>query len=160
MEHRGIEAVKAWVAARGGAVSFHELPAETPTVAATARVLGVPPEAVMKSLVFLVAGASCLIIANGERRVSERRLAEAFGVGRKRVRMASAEEAFALTGFRVGRMPPFGHARPLPTLLDRAALEQERLWGGAGDPLVLCSLTPGELARLTEARILEISEGG
>lgn len=152
-----LEVVKAWVAARGGVVRFLELPEETPTVADTARAVGVPPDAVMKSLVFVVAGTSYLIIANGERRVSDRRLAEAFGVGRKKVRLASAEEALALTGFRVGAMPPFGHARPLPTLVDRAALDQERLWGGTGEPLVLCSLTPGELLRLTGARVLDLT---
>ncbi len=152
-----LEAVKAWVAAQNGVMSFHPLPEETPTVADTARVVGVPPDAVMKSLVFVVAETSYLVIANGERRVSDRRLAEAFGVGRKKVRLASAEEALVLTGFRVGAMPPFGHVRPLPTLVDRAVLDQERLWGGTGDPLVLCSLTPGELLRLTGARVLEIS---
>jgi len=157
MRGRELETVKAWVAARGGVVSFHQLSEETPTVAETARVLGVPTDAVMKSLLFHVAGAFHLIIANGERRVSERRLAEAFGVGRKKVRMASADEALGLTGFRVGAMPPFGHPRPLPTVVDRAALLQGRLWGGTGDPLALCSLTPQELVRLTEARILDVT---
>ena len=112
-------------------VEAHNIPAKlvypsapTPTVPAAAAALGVAPEAVIKSLVFLSEGEPYLIIAGGEARVSEKRLRDTLGVSRRKLRMATPDEARELTGFTIGAMPLFGHRRVLPTLLDTLTVKE------------------------------------
>jgi prolyl-tRNA editing enzyme YbaK/EbsC (Cys-tRNA(Pro) deacylase) len=56
-----------------------------------------------------------------------------------------------LTGYEAGGVPPFGHPAALPTLLDRAVLAWDAIYGGGGDDHTLLRIAPGELARVTGA---------
>jgi Cys-tRNA(Pro) deacylase len=131
---------------------------DTPTVADAARVLGVSPDQIVKSVVFLVDGRPHLVIANGSRRISPGRLAALFGLGKKRVRLAPPEVALDATGYPVGAMPPFGHVTPLPTLLDRHVLAQEEVFAGGGGIDHLLRIAPEELLRATRAQVVEVTE--
>ena len=131
---------------------------DTPTVADAARVLGVSPDQIVKSVVFLVDDRPHLVIANGSRRISQGRLAALFGLGKKRVRLASPEVALDATGYPVGAMPPFGHVTPLPTLLDRHVLAQEEVFAGGGGIDYLLRIAPEELLRATRAQVVEVTE--
>ena len=66
------------------AATILHLTAETPTVPAAARALGVETEQIIKTLVFLVNQTPFLAIANGTQKVDRRKLAAHFGVGAKR----------------------------------------------------------------------------
>lgn len=130
----------------------------TPTVPEAAAALGVAPDQVLKSLVFLVRGEPLLVIAAGEDRVRYPALAAALGVGRRAVRMASAEEALNITGYEVGAMPPFGHRRSLATLVDARAVAADRLvYAGGGTRAALLELRTDELLRATAARSVELT---
>ncbi|MGA8241808.1 MAG: YbaK/EbsC family protein, partial [Desulfobacterales bacterium] len=89
------------------------LDARTSTVSDAARELGVDTDQIIKSLVFMIEDQPLLVINNGTARVDRKKLATLLGVGRKRVKFASAEQALAITGFVVGSMPPFGHRQML-----------------------------------------------
>jgi prolyl-tRNA editing enzyme YbaK/EbsC (Cys-tRNA(Pro) deacylase) len=130
----------------------------TPTVPDAARVLRVEPDQIIKSLVFLVGQQPLLVITNGLAKADRRKIAARFGVGVKRVKFASAEQALALTGYVVGSMPPFGHRQPLPTLVDPAINSLETIYGGGGDIDAMLRLTPAELLRATGAEVLAVSE--
>ena len=56
----------------------------TPTVSDAARALGVDPEQIIKSQVFLVKEEALLVITNGLAKVDRRKIATQLGVGRKR----------------------------------------------------------------------------
>jgi Cys-tRNA(Pro) deacylase len=136
---------------------------DTPTVPDAARALGVKEEQIIKSLVFLVAkyptgdSRPVLVIANGTGRVDDRLVAHHFGVGRKKVKMASPEQALEITGYAVGAMPPFGHQSPLPTLVDPGVVDQREIFGGGGEINAMLRLTPEELLRVTGAEIVSVS---
>jgi prolyl-tRNA editing enzyme YbaK/EbsC (Cys-tRNA(Pro) deacylase) len=130
----------------------------TPTVSDAARELGVATESIIKSLVFLSDGAPLLVINNGLARVDRRKLAAILGVGRKKVKFATAEQALAITGFVVGSMPPFGHRQVLRTLVDPAVLAMETIYGGGGDINAMMRLTSRELMRATGAEVQALSE--
>jgi len=88
-------------------------------------------------------------------------MASAFGTSRRRVRLATADEAFALTGYVVGAMPPFGHRRPLPTWVDRERVAPGLTvvaGGGARDALL--ELRTDDLLRVTEARAAHLTDTG
>jgi prolyl-tRNA editing enzyme YbaK/EbsC (Cys-tRNA(Pro) deacylase) len=124
---------------------------DTPTVPDAARVLGVSVEQIIKSLIFLVDGSPILVMATGTQKVDRRKLAAHFGVGQKRVKFASAEQALEITGYIVGSMPPFGHKTPLPTYLETDRTAADRLYGGGGDLHAMLELTLTTLLEVTKA---------
>ena len=134
------------------------LSVHTATVAAAADALGVAAEQIIKSLVFRIEEAPLLVINNGLARVDRKKLAAVMGVGRKRVKFASPEQALSITGYGVGAMPPFGHCTRLRTIVDAAVMELGEIYGGGGSIDAMMQLTPGELIRVTEAEVLDISE--
>lgn len=149
----------AWVRRRGVAARLVVPGAPTPTVPAAAAALGVRPEQVLKSLVFLVSGAPRLVIAAGEDRVRYPALATAWGVGRRQLRMASPDEARSITGYAVGAMPPFGHRRPLETLVDaRRIVSGRRVYAGGGTRSALLEIDTDELLRVTTARCAPLTD--
>lgn len=151
-----MESLQRWLAERGGEAEFRRLDAPTATVRDAAVALGVTEEQVMKSLLYLAGDQPYLVIANGAHRVDERNLANALGLSRKRLRMATGDEALAHTGFALGVVPPFGHRAALPTLLDARAAAQPHLWGGTGEDRALLGVTPAEIIRLTGARVVDL----
>ncbi len=130
----------------------------TLTVGDAARALAVNTDQIIKSLVFHVNGKPLLVINNGLARVDRRKLATHLGVGRKKVKFASPDTAFAMTGFVVGSMPPFGHKQKLPTLVDTAVTELDLIYGGGGDIDAMMRLTPNELLKVSQAEVLPFSE--
>ena len=130
----------------------------TSTVAEAAQALAVETDQIIKSLIFRVQDKPVLVINNGLARVDRRKLAAALGVGRKKVKFASPEQALAVTGFVVGSMPPFGHRQKLRTLIDPAVLDLDFIFGGGGDIDAMMRLTPAELMRITTAEVMDLSE--
>ncbi len=124
---------------------------ETPTVPAAAAALGVTPGQIIKSLLFEVQGQPVLVIASGDAPVERRNLAARFGVGKKQIKLASAETVLRCLGYAVGGVPPFGHLTHVPTLLDQTIQRWDVIFGGGGDDHTMLRLTPQELQRVVDA---------
>jgi len=135
-----------------------KLDAHTSTVRDAARELGVDTDQIIKSLVFMIEDRPLLVINNGTARVDRKKLANLLGVGRKRVKFASAEQALTITGFVVGSMPPFGHRQKLRTLVTPAITRLGLIFGGGGDVDAMMRLTPVDLLRVTGAEVTDVSE--
>ena len=133
---------------------------ETPTVPAAAAALGVATGQIIKSLLFMMRDQPVLVIASGETMVDRGILAARFGGGKKQIKLADAEAVLRLTGYPAGGVPPFGHPAPLLTLLDRAVLAWDAVYGGGGDDRTLLRVAPGELARITDAEWVELGMMG
>jgi len=98
------------------------------------------------------------VINNGLNRVDRKKIAGHLGLGRKRVKFASPEQALAITGYVVGSMPPFGHMQNLRTLVDPAVVEQKAIFGGGGEINAMMRLDAAELIRVTGAELVALSE--
>lgn len=140
----------------------------TPTVPAAAQALGVTPDQIIKTLLFLIelpgqdAATPVVVISHGERRVDKGALAARFGVSKKRVTLAPAEVVLATLGFPAGGVPPFGHLMSLPVIVDAnvqtlAAQHGGVIFGGGGDDRTMMRLTVAELLRITGAEVLAVS---
>lgn len=134
----------------------------TPTVADAAEALGVSSERIVKSLVFIADEAPYLVIAAGEARVSQKRLRDVLGVSRRKLRMASPEEAFAVSGFEVGAMPPFGHRQPLPTLLDTLTVPTDQpdktiVYAGGGSKAAMVELSVATLLAVAHPKTVPLT---
>ncbi|HXF63051.1 MAG TPA: YbaK/EbsC family protein, partial [Caldilineaceae bacterium] len=95
----------------------------TPTVPAAAAVLGVEPDQIIKTLLFVLNAReqdgvppAVVVIGNGENRIDKRALGRRFGLTPKRVKLADPATVLELLGYPAGGVPPFGHRTRLPVL--------------------------------------------
>ena len=131
---------------------------ETPTVAAAADAVGVTPEQIIKSVLFLADGEPLLVVTNGLTRIHRKRLADTLGVSRRRVKMADGDQVFSITGYAVGAVPPFGHKTQLKTLLDSGVLAESTIYGGGGEYNALMRLSTKELQRTINGQVVDIAD--
>uniref|UniRef100_A0A383VDK1 3'-5' exonuclease domain-containing protein n=1 Tax=Tetradesmus obliquus TaxID=3088 RepID=A0A383VDK1_TETOB len=109
-----------------------------------------------------------LVLLTDEVRVDERAVAARLGLPRKRLRLASRQEAAAATGYEVGSIPPFGHLQPLRTLVDvsitrqlaahQQQQQQQLLYAGGGAPNLQLLLSVQQLLAATPAETGTFSE--
>jgi prolyl-tRNA editing enzyme YbaK/EbsC (Cys-tRNA(Pro) deacylase) len=149
--------LQAFVDAHQVAAEIVTPPFPTPTVSDAAEAMGVHPDAIIKSVLFIIRRTEpLLVIANGEGRIDQRMIADRLGVGKKQVRIATQEQVERWTGYPAGGVPPFGHARPLPTWIDPAVLEQEVVYGGGGDDETLMRIETAGLVATTGGEVVPV----
>lgn len=141
---------------RGVVVRVHRFGQSTRTAQEAAQVLGTTPDRIVKSLLFLADDQSVLVMVSGAHRVSASKLAAA--TGSRRVRAADPQTVARITGFPAGAVPPVGLAAELPVYMDRALLEADRVYAGAGAPDALFEIRPEDLRRVTGAQVADLHE--
>jgi prolyl-tRNA editing enzyme YbaK/EbsC (Cys-tRNA(Pro) deacylase) len=113
-----------------------------------ARSCGVEVGAIVKSLVFEIAGEPVLALVAGDRRCD---LAALPGIlGRPGpARRCDADRVREVTGFAIGGVAPVGHLTPLPIAIDASLARFERVFAAAGHPHRVFAASPAELQALT-----------
>jgi prolyl-tRNA editing enzyme YbaK/EbsC (Cys-tRNA(Pro) deacylase) len=133
-----------------------EFEAGTRTATDAAAAIGCAVAEIAKSLVFrtTTSGRPVLVIALGDKRVDEEKVAAAVG---ERIGRANADFVREATGFAIGGVPPVGHARPLIVLIDETLLRFDNIWAAAGTPNAVFRLTPADLVALTGGLIADVA---
>ncbi|HEU4385412.1 MAG TPA: YbaK/EbsC family protein [Anaeromyxobacteraceae bacterium] len=154
---RSVERVREALAALGLASEVKQLEASTRTAEDAAAAVGCQVGQIVKSLVFRseATGDALLVLVSGTNRASEPRLSALSGGP---VARADADFVRDRTGFAIGGVPPLGHARPLPTLIDRDLMAFPVVWAAAGSPNAVFALSPADLQRITAGRIVDLAE--
>ena len=115
--------------------------------AVSARELGVPEHAVIKTLVMEDEEKRPLIVLmHGDREVSTKALARALGV--KTVSNCSPEVADRHSGYQVGGTSPFGTRRAMPTYMERSIAALPYLYVNGGRRGYLVGMSAGDLVRV------------
>lgn len=123
----------------------------TPTVETAAQAMGVQPEQIVKTVLFIINETTpVLAIACGLGRIDPRCLAARYQVNRKKVKLADADTVQRLTGYAAGAVPPFGHLQRFPTLLDACIQAAPMVYAGGGTRSALVRVAPAEIARVTQ----------
>jgi len=132
-----------------------ELQETTRTSADAARAVGCEVGQIAKSLVFRGQRTQrpILVIASGSNRVNEKRVGELIS---EPVGKADADFVRQKTGFVIGGVPPVGHAEKLEVFIDEDLLRYSEIWAAAGTPNAVFKLTPSDLVRMTEGRVIGI----
>ena len=132
------------------------LDTETPTVEAAAAAVGVAPDQIGKSILFLADGQPVLVVANGTTRVGYKPLADYLDISRRRLKLANASQVLLMTGYPVGTVPPFGHKIRIHTIIEAGVMNQQELFAGGGSIKVLLRIQVIELVRATAAEIISL----
>ena len=122
----------------------------TRTSAEAAAAIGCSIAEIAKSIVFRGknSGQAVVVIASGENRVSEAKVAAKLGEPLLR---ADADFVRTTTGYAIGGVPPLGHAQRVTLLLDEDLRRFETVWAAAGTPFSVFPLRPDQLRSLTGA---------
>lgn len=156
-----IQRVRDAAARKGVTLDVREFDISTHTAVEAADAVGAELGQIVKSLIFLATDAAgqrepivCLV--SGPNRVDLARLAAIIGV--PEVRRATANEAHDLTGFPIGGIPPFGHARAVRVVMDPDLGRFEVVWASAGTPRAVFPVTPVALVALSNATVAPFVE--
>ena len=135
-------------------VSFDEHPypyEEHGGTSVSARELGVPEHAVIKTLVMQDETAKPLIVLmHGDCKVSTKNLAR--GIGCKSVEPCKPEVAQRHSGYMIGGTSPFGTKKAMPVYVEQSILALERIYINGGRRGFLVSLAPQVLMDLLNAK--------
>jgi len=141
-----------WLRARG--VAFTEHPyayVEHGGTAESARQLGVPEHAVVKTLVMQDEHAQPLVVLmHGDKQVSTKNLARALAA--KSVEPCKPEVAQRHSGYLVGGTSPFGLRKAMPVVVEASVLELERVFINGGRRGYLVGIAPAVLVQALQAR--------
>jgi prolyl-tRNA editing enzyme YbaK/EbsC (Cys-tRNA(Pro) deacylase) len=140
----------------GLAIAVREMPQSTRTAEDAAAACGCDVAQIVKSLVFAgkSSGAPYLLLVSGKNRVDEKAVAGVIGEALTR---PDAQKVREWTGFAIGGVPPFGHARALPTFVDEDLLRHSLVWAAAGTPSALFSADPKALAQAVGGRVVRVT---
>jgi Cys-tRNA(Pro) deacylase len=150
----------AWLKAQG--VDFSEHPydyVEHGGTAESARQLGVPEHAVVKTLVMQDERAQPLVVLmHGDRQVSTKALAR--GIGVKGVEPCRPDVAQRHSGYLVGGTSPFGLRKSMPVYVEASVLALPRIWINGGRRGFLVGLAPVVLVDRLGARPVHCAIAG
>jgi Cys-tRNA(Pro)/Cys-tRNA(Cys) deacylase len=119
-----------------------------------ARVDGVDPEQVFKTLVIALPKGLGVAVLPVPAQLSLKAAAAALGV--PKATMADRAAAERATGYVIGGISPFGQRKKLPTVVDSSALRWDRILCSAGKRGWDVAVHPQDLIRLTDAVIADI----
>ena len=144
---------EAWLKSAGLELEVRRFPEGTRTAEDAAKAIGCEVGQIVKSLVFTAGGEAVVALVSGANRLDLARLAALAG---GRAGKVDAEQVRSATGYAIGGVPPFGHARRLPVFMDRDLERYEVVWAAAGRPDTVFPITPARLVELSGAQVAEL----
>lgn len=150
-----VRRVREALAERGFAPRVVELDQTARSAAEAAQALGCRVEQIVKSLVFRSGrtGQPVLVLASGVNRVDEHKVSALLS---EPIEKADAGYVREKTGFSIGGVPPVGHAEEPATFVDEDLLREEEVWAAAGHTHAVFGLSPQELLKVTNGRVIAV----
>ena len=137
--------------------TLHRPGVSMPTVPLAAAAIGVAPEQILKSLLFVSDGGDfVLAIASGTGKVNRTRLATLCGA--RKLTLADAGIVLRVTGYPVGGVAPVGHTEPVRVVIDQRVMSLDTAFGGGGAEDLLLEIAPADIQRLTGATVADIAD--
>ena len=155
--HPNVSRVVVAGAALGLTIVPRRFPEGTKTAADAAAAIGVAIGQIVKSLIFAVDGEVVLAYVSGSNQLDERKLAAAAG-GAKCSRV-DADVVREATGFPIGGVPPFGHARHLRVFIDPDLLQYDEVWAAAGTWNDVFGIEPHQLVEASGGLVTDVKRG-
>lgn len=137
-------------------VFYHQTPVTSLEQAAADRKQR--PEQVVRSILFQVRPEEfVMVLVAGPRQIDWKKLRQF--MGRSRLRMATEEEVWEVTGYRIGTVSPFGLKNPVKILIDESVLHEEEVSLGSGIRNIAVIMKTTELRRaLRDSEVVSMLE--
>jgi len=133
----------------------------TATSELAAAAIGCDVAQIAKSICMMVNGDPVLVVMSGTRQVDDKKVAAHYGVGRKKVKMAKADQCIEIFGYTPGGVPPVGHrTEGIAVHLDESLHPFDRIYAAAGSASVNFGVTPTQLQTITNADWIDLAKGG
>lgn len=130
----------------------------TATAPLAAAALGCVVGQIAKSIGFMVQEQPILVIASGDQRVDDRKLAGLLGVTRKQVKFATPEQCVAYFGYAPGGVPPVGHrCRPQAVYLDTALQRYDQVYPAGGSSHAIFRVTLAQLVQISGGTFADVA---
>ena len=139
---------------RGLEITTRRFPEGTKTAQDAANAIGVSLGQIVKSLVFAVDGEIVMAFVSGANQLDEKKLAQAAG-GLKCSRV-DADAVREATGFPIGGVPPFGHAKQLRVFVDQDLLQYDEVWAAAGTWNDNFGANPNDIVRVAGGVVTDL----
>ena len=123
--------------------------------AVSARELGVPEHAVVKTLVMEDEDRNPLVVLmHGDLKVSTRELARIIGV--KAISPCNPDNANRHSGYMVGGTSPFGTRKKMPTYMEETILGLPKIYINGGRRGYLVGVAPTEVVRVVRPKMVKV----
>ncbi|RZL01934.1 MAG: YbaK/EbsC family protein [Rubrivivax sp.] len=150
-----LPSVQAFLAQHAPDIAILQTPEPTATVLDAARVHGVAPAQIAKTLSLWLKDEVILLVMGGDCRLDNRRFKEHFG---GKAKMLNAEEVVQWTSHPVGGVCPFGLPHPLRIFTDVSLKRFDVVLPAAGAVNAAVRIAPMRLAHLIEAQWVDVAE--
>jgi prolyl-tRNA editing enzyme YbaK/EbsC (Cys-tRNA(Pro) deacylase) len=112
---------------------------------------------IVKSIAFIVDDKPILVLTSGDQRVDDRKIAAHYGVGRKKVRVASPEEMVAIYGYAPGSMAPLAHRTPgILIHIDETLQRFDILYAAGGAHNAIFPVTLEQLIAMSGGELMDV----
>ncbi len=142
----------------GVAPDIHRFRTGTRTSADAAAAVGAELGEIAKSILFDVDGESVLVIASGDRRISELKLVEWFDGDSAQI--VNRAEVHDRTGFVVGGTPAVGLPKSVRILADSGLGRYRWVWSAGGTPDTVYPVALDRLIAASGARWADVTDRG
>jgi len=123
--------------------------------AVSARELGVPERAVVKTLVMEDEdGKPLIVLMHGDLKVSTKELARIVRV--KTIAPCNPDTANRHSGYAVGGTSPFGTRKKMPVYLEETILELPKIYINGGRRGYLVGIVPQEIVRILSPKLVKV----
>lgn len=150
-----VDGLKHYLQKKGIKAEFFEFSESTMAAQDSSRLMGVPMESIVKTVVFTNGYVPVLAIVQGNRRVSPEKLSNAAG---EPIRIAKAREVETMTNFKVGEVPPVGHPSSVKVFVDSPIASMDEVIAGGGSSHTLIKLKASDIVTLSNAKVADVSE--
>jgi len=148
-----VESVKAYFKENNISCEIMEMEQTTETVEIAARVLGVQPALIAKTLAFKLKDRFILIVTQGDARIDNKKFKQYFP---GKSRMMKPEEVVDITGHPIGGVCPFGLKTPLDIYVDESLKQFDIVYPAAGSRNSCVKITPDELFQITGGQWVDV----
>ena len=160
-DHPAIRRVLEAAARKGVTLEVVSFDESTHTAQEAATAVGAELGQIVKSLVFVAprddGGQEPIVcLVSGRNRVDNARLAAV--TAEQEIRRATAREAYDLTGFSIGGIPPIGFDGAMRVIMDPDLGRYPTVWAAAGLPTAVFEVPPATLQVLSNATVAPITE--
>jgi len=124
------------------AVEYDYHPGHERVALQAAEALGVAPERLLKTLMVEVDGQPACVVVPGDRTLSMKKVAAAFGG--KAAAMMAPDKAERLTGYHTGGISPFGGRKRVAVVFEAEAMDHAEVAINGGKRGLILFLAPGD----------------